>query len=254
MVEHWELVLIFLLIAGIYASVGFGGGSSYLAVMVLYAFPFQEMRLIALICNIIVVTTGTITFIGNGQVNWRKVLPIALVSIPMAFLGAMIPLKQEIFFLILGCSLLVAGILLWVKKKARGEYYLDARTFSPVMNALIGGSIGFLSGLVGIGGGIFLSPVLNLTRWDTPKKIAATASFFILVNSVAGLIGQLTKLPPHINGGQMTQLCVAVYSGGLLGSRISAARFSLDVVKRVTAILVSYAGLELLSKHLHLFS
>src|SRR5579862_4630644 len=114
---HLEILLFFFIIAFIYASVGFGGGSSYLAILALYALPFKEMRLIALICNIIVVTGGTIIFISHKQVNWKKILPLALVSVPMAFLGATIKLNQDTFFIILGFSLIVAAVLLWIKTK-----------------------------------------------------------------------------------------------------------------------------------------
>src|SRR6185295_3980219 len=114
---HLEILVFFFVIAFIYASVGFGGGSSYLAVLALYALPFNEMRLIALICNIIVVTGGTIIFVKNKQVNWKKILPLALVSVPMAFWGATLKLNQDTFFVILGCSLIVAAILLWIKTR-----------------------------------------------------------------------------------------------------------------------------------------
>src|ERR1035437_1772020 len=102
--QHWEILFFFLAIAFVYASVGFGGGSSYLAILTLYAFPFQEMRLTALACNIIVVTGGSIIFIRNKQVDWKKVVPLVVVSVPMAFLGAIIKLSEDTFFIILGCS------------------------------------------------------------------------------------------------------------------------------------------------------
>src|SRR5436305_10849982 len=115
--SHWELVLFFFIVSFVYASVGFGGGSSYLAILALYALPFQEIRLIALLCNIIVVTGGTIIFIRNRQVNWKKILPVALVSVPMAFAGARMKISQDTFFIILGFSLLVAAILLWIQNR-----------------------------------------------------------------------------------------------------------------------------------------
>src|SRR5580693_5294815 len=110
--EHWEIIFFFLVVAFVYASVGFGGGSSYLAVLALYALPFKEIRLIALICNIIVVTGGTYIFIVNRQVNWKKIIPLVVVSIPMAFLGATMKISRDTFFIVLGCSLLVAAVLL----------------------------------------------------------------------------------------------------------------------------------------------
>ena len=247
---HLEILLFFFVIAFIYASVGFGGGSSYLAILALYALPFKEMRLIALICNIIVVTGGTIIFIRHKQVNWKKILPLALVSVPMAFLGATIKLSQDAFFVILGCSLIIAAALLWIKtRRNNAENILSRGKYSYINDGLTGGAIGFLSGMVGIGGGIFLSPLLNLIKWDTAKRIAATASLFILVNSVAGIAGQLTTLQTDFNYPRIFLLCVAVFLGGQSGSRMGAIKFNPMVIRRLTAILVFAAGVEVLIKH-----
>jgi len=246
---HPELLLFFAVVAFIYASVGFGGGSSYLAILVFYSLPFKETRLIALVCNIIVVTGGTFVFIKHKQVDWRKMIPVVVAGVIMAFLGARMKLSQETFFILLGFCLIIASILLWVKiktsvlmKKSNGSYLRDVA---------LGGSIGFLSGMVGIGGGIFLSPILNLLHWDTPKKIAATASVFILVNSFGGIAGQLSQFTPNINYTRVILLGLAVLIGGQLGSRIGVIKFGQLVVKRMTAVLVFFAGVEVLGKHLH---
>ena len=249
--QHWELLFFFFVIAGVYASVGFGGGSSYLAVLALYALPVPEMRLTALICNIIVVTGGTIIYIRNKQVAWKKIIPLVLVSVPMAFLGARMKLSIDTFFIILGCSLLVAAILLWIKTKKNVEVLFEKTNY--LRDGALGGAIGFLSGMVGIGGGIFLSPLLNLMKWDEPKKIAATASLFILVNSVSGIAGQLSALPANINYTHIGLLCAAVFIGGQIGSRMGAMKFDQAIVRRVTAVLVFAAGTEVLVKHLPWF-
>lgn len=246
---HAEIVFFFFTIALIYASVGFGGGSSYLAVLALYEIPFKEMRLIALICNVIVVTGGTIIFIRNKEVNWKKIIPLVVLSVPMAFMGAAIKLSQHVFFLVLGITLIIASVLLWMQTK-NGVIRAEAKPAVIWKDAAAGGFIGFLSGMVGIGGGIFLSPLLNLTHWDTPKKIAATASLFILVNSLSGITGQLSQLPTHINFTRIGLLSVAVFAGGQIGSRIGAVKFPQLIVRRVTAVLVLFAGLEVLIKHL----
>lgn len=246
---HWELAFFFFAIAFIYASVGFGGGSSYLALLSVYALPFQEMRLIALVCNVIVVTGGTIVFIRNGQVAWKKILPIVLVSVPLAYVGASLPISHSVFFILLGCSLVLASILLWVKTQSTIQD--SPRTYAhPVVNSILGGAIGFLSGMVGIGGGIFLSPVLNIMNWDTVKRIAATASVFILVNSLAGIAGQLTHLSADMNYTRIIILACSVLAGGLLGSNLGAVKFSPVVIRRVTALLVLGAGINVLLKHL----
>jgi uncharacterized membrane protein YfcA len=248
--QHWELIIFFLVIAAIYASVGFGGGSSYLAVMTFYALPFQEMKLTALVCNIIVVTGGTIIFIKNKEVNWKKILPLIVVSVPMAFLGAKMRLSQNVFFILLGISLISAALLLWVRNRRADILTIEGRSNLP-RELLLGGAIGFLSGMVGIGGGIFLSPVLNLMKWDTPKKIAATASLFILVNSLSGIAGQLSNMPATINYQNIAVLCAAVLVGGQIGSRMGAVKFDQLLVRRMTAVLVFVAGVEVLLKHLH---
>lgn len=161
--------MFFIIIAFVYASVGFGGGSSYLAVLAMYALPFREIRLTALACNIIVVTGGTIIFMRNKQINWQKVLPLVITSIPMAFIGGSLKISQDTFFIILGSSLLVASILLWIKT-GRNDKNIVSDKKNYLRDALLGGAIGFLSGMVGIGGGIFLSPLLNLSKWDNAKK------------------------------------------------------------------------------------
>ncbi|KUY20957.1 hypothetical protein BAZ12_13085 [Elizabethkingia miricola] len=246
---HWELLLFFLIIAFVYSSVGFGGGSSYLAVLAMYSLPYQEMRLTALICNIIVVTGGVYIYIKNNQVNWRKILPITLVSVPMAYIGAVLKISQETFFLILGITLIIAAVLLWIKTETKSEETISDESKSSIArNSFLGGGIGFLSGLVGIGGGIFLSPLLNLMKWDTPRKIAATSSVFILVNSISGIVGQLTKLPAEIDFIRILSLCLAVSIGGQIGSRMSL-KWNPLIIKRMTAILVLIAGINVLIKY-----
>lgn len=251
--QHWEILFIFLVIAFVYSSVGFGGGSSYLAILTLYAFPFQEMKLAALTCNIIVVTGGSIIFIRNNQVNWKKIIPLIVTSVPMAFLGAAIELEQDTFFVILGSTLIAASVLLWLKNRNNTEGEIVAKEPNYVRDGIVGGLVGFLSGLVGIGGGIFLSPILNLIKWDSPKKIAATASVFILVNSLSGIAGQLVSVTDYINFGRIGILCAAVLIGGQIGSRMGAIKFNQLVVRRVTALLVFVAGTEVLIRHLHIF-
>ncbi|MDX5423474.1 MAG: sulfite exporter TauE/SafE family protein [Hymenobacteraceae bacterium] len=253
--QYWELLFFFFVIAFVYASVGFGGGSSYLAVLALYPLPFQEIRLIALLCNLVVVTGGTLLFIRHGKVNWKKILPLVLVSVPMAFLGASLQLEQETFFILLGCSLLVAAVLLWMQnRKASLNEETEAQVPSYTRDGLLGGSLGLLSGMVGIGGGIFLSPLLNIIRWDSTKRIAATASFFILVNSVSGIAGQLTQLPAAFDFSRILWLGIAVLLGGQLGSRLAIARFNPLVIRRLTAVLIFVAGIEVLYKHLPWFN
>lgn len=252
--HHWEIVLLFLLIAFVYASVGFGGGSSYLAVLTFYAIPFQEMKLIALVCNIIVVSGGTLIFIRHRQLNWARVIPLAVLSVPFAFLGARLHLREDVFFVILGFSLIGAAVLLWLRTTFTNHEEAAFASRSFMRDGALGGAIGFLSGMVGIGGGIFLSPILNLIKWDTPVKVAATASFFILVNSLAGIAGQAAAMPAGFNYMQLGLLAAAVLIGGQAGARMGIKNLNPLAIRRITAVVVGFAGIEVLHKHLHFWS
>ncbi|GAA4160415.1 sulfite exporter TauE/SafE family protein [Chryseobacterium ginsenosidimutans] len=228
---------------------GFGGGSSYLAVLAMYSLPYQEIRLTALICNVIVVIGGVFIYIKNNQIDWKKILPLTMISVPMAYLGAVLKISQETFFLILGITLIIAALLLWLKTETKNVENTSANAeASPFKNGFLGGGIGFLSGLVGIGGGIFLSPLLNLIKWDTPRKIAATSSVFILVNSLSGIFGQLSKLAAGMDYFRILSLCFAVFIGGQIGSRMSL-KWKPLVIKRMTAVLVLVAGINVLIKY-----
>jgi uncharacterized membrane protein YfcA len=248
--QHWEIIFLFFLIAILYSSIGVGGGSSYLAVLALTSMAFVEIRAIALLCNIVVVSSGTYLYAKKGYYNWRKVMPLVLFSIPMAFIGGYLRISETLFFILLGITLVIAAIFMWLSKYI-GEYSKKEQTQNSIQkNASYGGIIGFISGMVGIGGGIFLAPLLHLTNWDSPKKIAATASFFILVNSIAGLIGQTQHPEFVINWELTTVLLVVVFIGGQVGSRISFKRFSPLVLKRMTAVLIALVGIRILWKHL----
>ncbi len=249
MENPYILALFFFLIAIFYSSVGFGGGSSYLALMVLAGVELVTLRSTALLCNIIVVSGGTYIFYQEGYLNVRRTLPLVLVSVPFAFLGGYLPLSATFIFLILGFALLLAAILLWIQPQANIDHSEhDERTDAKA--AGIGGVIGFISGMVGIGGGIFLSPVLNLMNWSKAKRIAAISSLFILVNSIAGLFGQWLQHPPYLDLHMTWPLLLAVLLGGQIGSRLAVLKFSNTTVKRTTAVLVLIASLKVLNDHL----
>jgi uncharacterized protein len=249
---HWELLFLFFTIAAVYASAGFGGGSSYLAVMGLFSIPMQTMRSTSLMCNIVVVIGGTYILWKGGYLNFKKILPLSIASVPMTFLGGMMPLKEHTFFVLLGFSLILAALLMLFQQYLKNEMPENqlSKGLKPLESSVIGGTIGFLSGMVGIGGGIFLSPILNLVKWDTPKNIAATASFFILVNSIAGLAGQLYQNKFTLDWQFALPLMCAVLLGGQLGSRFSDLKLNQAWVRRVTAALVFYAGVNILWTHL----
>lgn len=248
--EHWEIILFFFGVAICYGSVGFGGGSSYLAILALYGFEMLDIRSTALLCNIAVVSGSTLVYLRNQFVPGRKILPLVTVSVPVAFLGGMLPVGEVTFFIVLASALLIAAILMWFQPQVQGETAPYAHHIG--FNGGIGGGIGFLSGMVGIGGGIFLSPLLHLIRWAQPKVIAATAAVFILANSIAGLAGQATHPDFRFNWSLVLPLLAAVITGGQIGSRLGISYFSQMTVKRATAILVIYVSLRIFWKYLGL--
>lgn len=248
-----ELIILFFFIAAVYASAGFGGGSSYLAAMAVFGLGMDTMRPAALLCNIVVVAGGTWIYWNKGFLNLRKILPLCAASVPLAFLGGLTPLKEITFFLLLGACLVVSALLMIFQKSTDdGQLPSDTSTpnQSPILSATMGGGIGYLSGVVGIGGGIFLSPLLHLLRWDAPKNIAATASFFILVNSVFGLAGQFWSGRFQLDAAFVLPLLAAVLLGGQVGSRLSVFQFRQAQVRWLTAVLVLYAGVNILWKNI----
>ncbi len=240
------LPFVFFFIALFYSSAGFGGGSSYLAILSLVFTDFYEIRSTALVLNICVVSIGTIMFIRYRVLNFKLVWPFILSSIPLAFLGAQLKLSQKIFFLILGFALILSGLFLIIKFFLKK---MESKDFSHPNKFLLGGLVGLLSGVSGIGGGIFLSPILNIANWANPRIIASLASVFILVNSVAGLLGLHVAGTFVINYDLIFKLVIAVVLGGSLGSYLSSKKFNLKFLGILTSILVFYVGLRLIMMH-----
>ena len=236
------LIPIFFTIAVFYSAAGFGGGSSYLAILALFSIEFSEMRMIALLCNIAVVSGSLYLFYKHDLIRFRKILPLLVLSIPLAFIGGKLRINEHTFFLILAITLLLAAIFMLFKTDV-GERKISTRA-----SGMIGGVIGFLSGIVGIGGGIFLSPVLHLSRWDRPKVIAATTAAFIFVNSIAGLFGQITTHGFHLNTKLIISLILSVIIGGQIGSRITISKLDPLKVRKITAILILFVSIRLIVK------
>jgi uncharacterized membrane protein YfcA len=246
----FALAVAFFVTAALYASVGFGGGSTYTALLTLGGVDFKILPTISLICNVIVVSGGAVRYIRAGQVDWQRVLPLVLVSAPLAWLGGLTPIRQETFTLTLALALLAAGLLLLFQREY-GEDGKPTRTKASLFDYLAGAGTGYLAGLVGIGGGIFLAPILHLTRWGQSRAIAATACLFILINSLAGLGGQFMKLGTSSAAAALTPywpLAIAVLIGGQLGSFASLKLLSQNMVRRVTALLILYVAGQLLWK------
>ncbi len=240
------LVPAFFATALLYASVGFGGGSTYSALLVLVGTDYRILPIISLCCNVVVVTGGTIRFARAGEMPWRGALAVSLVAAPLAFLGGLTPIKEGLFLTLLGGSLVFAALALLLPIARDGEVGSQPAWAMPAAAA----PLGFLAGLVGIGGGIFLAPLLHLTRWDRARRIAATASLFILINSLAGLVGQLVKSGPDRFGGAVAgslPLLIAVVIGGQIGSFLALRHLPAQVIRWLTAGLTGWVGLHLLA-------
>lgn len=236
----------FFVAALLYASVGFGGGSTYAALLAIADVDYRVLPLIALACNIVVVAGSSVRFARAGITPWRGALVLTALAAPAALIGGLVPIAREAFLLLLGASLVLTGItmLLPQAQASQSEPHRLAKAMP-----FIAAPLGFLAGLVGIGGGIFLAPLLHLTRWRDARAIAATASLFILVNSIFGLVGQLLKNGPAMFAGTMAEalpLLIAVVVGGQIGSLLAVRILPLRWIRWLTALLVTLVGLRLL--------
>ncbi len=234
------LILLFI-VALLYASVGHGGASGYLALMALYAFAPEVMKPTALILNLFVSLTSFLLFLKGGHFKWKLFLPFALASIPMSFLGGTITLDAHIYKKVLGILLLFPVLRFFAFPNTADKDLKDSNVF---LSILIGGVIGFLSGLIGIGGGILLSPILLLLDWTNQKQTAAISALFIFVNSIAGLAGQLShgiKIEP-----QMISFVLIAFVGGLVGAWLGSLRFNQQVLKYTLAVVLLMASVKLI--------
>lgn len=240
------LPLGFFVTALLYAAVGFGGGSTYSALLSLVGFDYRLLPLVSLACNIVVVSGSTVRFARARAVPWRGALALALVAAPFAYLGGRTPIREATFLLVLGLGLVGAGLALLLPRPLhQAAQPATAARFMPLISA----PLGYLAGLVGIGGGIFLAPLLHLTQWASARQIAATTSLFILINSLAGLVGQLSKNGADRVAETLTgalPLLVAVIIGGQLGSLLALRFLPEPVIRWLTAALTIWAGSRLL--------
>ena len=239
------LSILFLVTAILYSSVGFGGGSTYLALLLISGAPYFIFPVIALSCNIIVVSGNSFNYIRAGNLNLKLLIPYLIASIPLAFVGGSLPLEKKLFEILLFLVLLTAGILLLLNFKFYNDKEENYKKIPIPISILIGGSLGFISGVVGIGGGIFLSPILFLIRAGKAKHIVTTASLFILINSISGIIGQLTKNTVLNEITNYWYLLLAVLVGGQLGNFLNLKLFPARVLALITAILVIFVSIRM---------
>jgi len=239
------LAILFLSTAVLYSSVGFGGGSTYLALLLIWGVPYFIFPVIALSCNIIVVSGNCFNYIKAGNLNLKLLVPYLIGSIPLAFIGGSLPIEKRLFEILLFLVLATAGALLLLNFKSYDDKEENYRKISIPVSILIGGALGFIAGIVGIGGGIFLSPILFLIRAGRPKHIVTTASLFILINSVSGIIGQLTKNAVLIEIPNYWYLLAAVLIGGQLGNFLNLRIYPTRILALVTAILVIFVAVRM---------
>ena len=232
------LSILFFVTAIFYSSVGFGGGSTYLALLLIWNVPFYIFPIIALSCNIIVVSGNCFNYIRAGNLNFKLLTPYLIGSIPLAFVGGALPIEKELFEILLFLVLTTAGLLLLFKFKSYDDKEENFKKIPVFVSILIGGILGFISGIVGIGGGIFLSPILFLTRAGKANHIVTTTSIFILINCISGIIGQLTKNLVLNEIHNYWYLLIAVLIGGQIGNFLNLKIFPTRILALVTALLV----------------
>lgn len=229
------------LVAFLYASVGHGGASGYLALMALFSVTPEVMKPTALLLNLFVSLTSFIQFYRGGHFKWKIFWPFALASIPMAYLGGLILLEGDVYKKILGLLLIIPIIRFFFFSNADVKENTENKIW---LSLLIGGCIGFLSGLIGIGGGILLSPILLLLKWTGQKQTAAISALFIFVNSMSGLGGQLTKGIQFTS--DMYSFVAVAFCGGLCGAYFGALKFRQTILKNVLATVLVVAVYKLL--------
>ena len=239
------LSILFFVTAILYASVGFGGGSTYLALLLLWGVPYFIFPMVALTCNIIVVSGNCFNYIRAGNLNLKLLIPYLIGSIPLAFIGGSLPVEKEFFEILLFVVLTIAGVLLLFKFNSYDDKIEIFRKIPILVSILIGGILGFVSGVAGVGGGIFLSPILFLLKAGKPKHIVTTASLFILINSLSGIFGQLTKSTVLSEIQNYWFLFLAVLIGGQIGNFLNLKIFPARILALITAGLVLFVCIRL---------
>ena len=239
------LAILFLATAILYSSVGFGGGSTYLAILLIWEVPYLIFPIIALACNVIVVSGNCFNYVRSGNLNLKLLIPYLIASIPLAFIGGSLSIEKKLFEILLFLVLTISSILLLINFKSYDDKDTSYRKIPLKFSVIVGGILGFISGIVGIGGGIFLSPILFLIRAGRPKHIVTTASLFILINSIFGIIGQLTKNNVLEEVSNYWYLLFAVLIGGQIGNFLNLKIFTTRLLALLTACLVLFVAMRM---------
>ena len=242
MSDHILLLSLFIfLVAGLYASVGHGGASGYLALMTLLSMPIATIKPVALMLNIAVSLIAFIQFYRSGFFNKKLFIPLAIASVPAAYAGGLLSIDPHLYKQLLGGLLFISAIRLAMPLK---KEVIVVQHFNIVLVVMIGASIGFLSGMIGIGGGIILSPLLILVRYSDVKTTSGISALFIFVNSIAGLLGQMNQ-GIEFSSSMSVMIAVAI-AGGLIGSYIGARQLNISMLKKVLAVVLFIASLKLI--------
>lgn len=242
------LPVLFLLVAWLYAMAGFGGGSTYIALLAVSGLPLTAIPVVALTCNLIVSGQGSVVLVWRGHAERSLLLPLLLGSIPFAFIGGAWRLPEATFLVVLAAALSLAGVAMLVQGAFRGRAELRQRR--PAVPVLVGVGVvlGLLAGVTGIGGGIYLAPVMHLFGWGRAQAIATCTSLFIALNSLAGLVGQLTKGVGHLDLLPVWVLVacpVAVLVGGRVGTYFLTSRLPQSRIRLVTAGVILLVAVRL---------
>lgn len=241
MTDTLLLTLLIFVAALLYSSVGHAGASGYLAAMALFGIAPAVMKPTALVLNLVVATVGTIRFARAGHFAWNIFWPFAVTSVPCALLGGYLKLPVQSYKIILGCVLLFAA---WRMAFNTAKSVEENQQPIPLVPAMMwGAALGLLSGLTGVGGGIFLSPLLLLLRWADMRKTAGASVAFILVNSAAGLLGHLASVKnvPH----EIVWWAPAALLGGLIGAELGSRRLAPMTMRRLLAVVLVVAGVKM---------
>ena len=239
------LPIFFFITAILYSSVGFGGGSTYLALLLIWDIPYYIFPVIALLCNIIVVSGNSFNYIRAGNHNFKLLLPFLIGSVPLAFLGGTLKIEKDIFEILLFLVLSIAGLLLLINNKSYENNNLIIKKLNFIVSLFIGAVLGLISGIIGIGGGIFLSPILFLIKAEKPKVIVTTASLFILINSISGILGHLSKENILSEISNYLSLFICVFIGGLLGNYLNLKIFTSRILAIITSLLVIFVSIRM---------
>ena len=239
------LSILFFITAILYSSVGFGGGSTYLALFLIWEVPYYIFPIIALFCNVVVVSGNCFNYIKSGNLNIKLLIPYLIGSIPLAFIGGSLTINKDFFEIFLFFILSIAGVLLLINFKSYDDDVGDYKKIPIIFSIIIGCILGFISGVVGIGGGIFLSPILFLLKAAKPKHIVTAASVFILINSLLGILGQLTKDTVLNQILDYWFLIIMVLIGGQIGNFLNLKIFPARVLALITASLVIFVSIRM---------